>query len=111
MGANKSDYFSISGREYDYGPGAGYSFRALFGYRGRSILEVGHAGFLIHSINGNEVDHYNTITRLKVDIPLRNWFGLGADYTLYNSERFYKKYEDVSARHPELKLYAAWQID
>ena len=30
LGANKSDYFNISGREYDYGPGAAYSFGVEF---------------------------------------------------------------------------------
>ncbi len=111
LGASKSDYPSISGREYDYGPGAGYSFKAAFGYRGRNVLEIGHAGFLVHSINGTRADHYSSITSLKVDVPVKQWFGLGADYVLYASERIYKDYDDVNARHPELKFYVSWFVD
>jgi hypothetical protein len=111
LGANQSDYFSISGREYDYGPGAGYSFRAIFGTKGRNILELGHAGFIVYSINGNNVTHYNNLTRIKLDIPIRAFFGVGADYVYYNTEGYYEDYPDVSRHHPELKLYASWFVD
>ena len=52
LGANRSDYFNISGREYDYGPGAGYVFGVEFARRGRNVFSASTAGFWIHSVNG-----------------------------------------------------------
>jgi hypothetical protein len=108
LGASQSDYFSISGREYDYGPGAGYGFSATFGFKNRNILTLTHAGFLIHSVNGNKANHYNNLSRVRFDLPLKDYFGFGVDYTYYASERIYEDYDDVSANHPELKFYLSW---
>jgi hypothetical protein len=111
LGANKSDYFNISGREYDYGPGAGYVLGVEFARRGRNVVHVSTAGFWVHSVNGTRADHYNRVTTVRLDFPVKDYLGVGGDYTLYEAERHYKDYPDVKARNPELKLYVAWFTD
>jgi hypothetical protein len=108
MGANQSDYFNISGREYDYGPGAGYIVRAEFLRNGRNVFSVGTAGFWVHSVNGTRADHYNRVTDIRVDYPIKEFIGVGMDYVLYEVNSHYQDYPDVNTRAPELKFYLAW---
>ena len=110
LGAAKSDYFSLSGREYDYGPGVGYKFNARFILDDWEFLALEHDGYWIHSINGNKADHYVNLTRVRIDYPFKGFFGLGAEYILYLADRNYEDYPDVYARNPELKLYLVWNI-
>ncbi|MCK5407489.1 MAG: DUF3943 domain-containing protein, partial [Candidatus Krumholzibacteria bacterium] len=111
LGACRSDYFNISGREYDYGPGAGYTFGVGFSKKGRSIMRFTHAGFWVHSINGTVADHYNRITEIRLDLPIKDFFGFGADYVLYDAERHYRDFPDTKSRNPEFKLFVAWHMD
>jgi len=108
LGAAKSDHFSLSGREYDYGPGLGYKFGAQFWLNGWEFLSLWHEGYWIHSVNGNKADHYVNFSRVKLDYPLKWYFGLGAEYILYLADRNYEDYPDVYARNPELRLYLVW---
>lgn len=105
MGASKSDYFNVSGRDYDYGPGVGFKFSAEFGREGRRYLGIAHEEFIIHSINGNRANHYVNFTGLYADVPLRGFLGLKFEYLLYLSERYYKDFPDVSERSPEIRVY------
>jgi hypothetical protein len=111
LGAAKSDYFSLSGREYDYGPGVGYKLGAQFWLENWEFLSLWHEGYWIHSVNGNKADHYVNLSRAKLDYPLRGFLGLGAEYILYIAERNYEEYPDVFARNPELRLYLIWKTD
>ena len=108
LGAAKSDYFSLSGREYDYGPGVGYKFGAQFWLDDWEFLSLWHEGHYIHSINGNKADHHVNLSRIKLDYPLRWYFGIGAEYVLYLADRNYQDYADVYVRNPELRLYLVW---
>jgi hypothetical protein len=109
LGAAKSDYFSLSGREYDYGPGVGYKFGAHFWLNKYEFLSLWHEGHLVHSINGNKADHFVNLTRVKLDYPVRGFIGIGADYILYMADRYYRDYPDVHAKNPELRLYMVWK--
>jgi len=111
LGACRSDYFNISGREYDYGPGAGYTVGVGFRKKGRNVMRFTHAGFWVHSINGTVADHYNRITEIRLDLPIKDFFGFGADYVLYEAERYYRDFPDTKSRNPELKLFVAWHMD
>ena len=108
LGATKSDYFSISNREYDYGPGLGFDFEAVVSHRGRDILTLGHESHYVHSVNGNEVESYVNFTRVKFLVPVKDFFGAGFEYLLFNSHRDYALYPDVDQRSPELRVFASW---
>ena len=108
LGASKSDHFNISGREYDYGPGAGFEFTAVFAHKDRDILTLAHESTYIHSVNGNEVESYSNFTRLRANVPIRSFFGTGLEYLLYHSRRDYAAFPDVDQRSPEMRVYVKW---
>ena len=111
LGASKSDYFSISGREYDYGSGLGYKFNASFGREGRSFLSLGHSGAYIYSLNGNAARHFLTVSNVRINVPIRDYFIFGSEYVLYLADRRYDDYPDVHTRNPELRAYVSWILD
>jgi hypothetical protein len=109
LGASKSDYFSLSGREYDYGPGVGYKLGAEFRLGRWDFLSLWHTGHWIHSINGNKADHYVNLTRVIIEFPITSSIGGGLNYELYLADRSYDYYPDVHDRYPELRLYFMWR--
>jgi hypothetical protein len=110
LGADKSDYFNISRREYNYGPGFNYRVGASFGPEGRDVFLVAHEGSFIRSISGTVSDHYVNFTRLRLNLPIKSFLNLGAEYLLYVADRNYRNYPDVYARNPELMLYLFWSL-
>jgi hypothetical protein len=111
LGASKSDYNSISGREYDYGPGAGVDFVAAFARRGVDLLTISHGSFYIHSVNGNEVESYSNYTGVRVAVPLNDALRLRFDYLLFISRRDYERHPDVEQQNPELRAALAWRLN
>jgi hypothetical protein len=111
LGASKSDYFNLSGREYDYGPGMGaradYSLIAA----DRAALRALYRGSWIHSINGTSADHLDHFFGITGAFMIRSWFRLGIDYINYRSKRWYKDYPDVSTKDPTLQVYFDWRLD
>ena len=111
LGASKSDYQSISGRTYDYGPGFGVDFAARIGRDGWNYLHVGHSEHWIYTVNGNESHHFMAESFVRLDLPLKYNIGLGLEYRLVNSERMYENYEDVSERDPEFRFTTTWMLN
>ena len=110
LGGMSSDYESVSGRSYDYGPGVSARVAATFGRDNQSYLKVSHEQFWIHAISGNNADHFHSLTRLRFNAPLRLNVGLGAEYLLILSERTYQDYPDVSARLPQTRIFFTWDM-
>ncbi len=111
LGASKSDYFNLSNREYDYGPGFGARISYKLMAMERTALRVFYRGSWIHSINGTAADHFDNAIGARTDFTLRDWFRLGVDYSLYWSQRYYRDYPDVWARNPQLQVYLTWLFD
>ena len=111
FGASKSDYFNLSNREYDYGPGVGFwvDYRLMAG--SRTAFRAFYRGSWIHSINGTAADHLDNYVGLRTEFSLRDWFRLGADYVLYFSQRNYRDYPDVWSRNPQAQVYFSWLIN
>ncbi len=110
LGAVQSDYENFSGREYDYGPGAGFKLNVSLGKENWEYLRLEHEQYWISSINGNRAEHLVSITQLHLELPLKHFYGIGADYLLYLSEAQYQSFEDTSARAPQLRLYLIWNM-
>ena len=111
FGASKSDYFNLSGREYDYGPGAGARLSYSLMAGDHAVLRTIYRGSWIHSINGTVADHLDHFFYVSTEISLRDWFRLGVDYLAYWSKRYYRDYPDVYARNPQLQVYFTWSLD
>jgi hypothetical protein len=110
MGGTKSDYESISGRSYDFGPGLGFKFGGTFYYQGHPFLLLSHSEFWIHSVNGTAADHIVSMTRARIDVPLKHGVSLGADYVLYRADRNYRDFTDVHERVPELRTGLSFNL-
>ncbi len=106
LGATTSDYTSLSGRDYDYGPGVTAGFSAEFITNGHEFLTVSHEYHFIHTVNGNRSNHHISISRARATVPLHKNWSVGAEYQLMLGERLYKDFEDVSVRRPELRFFA-----
>jgi len=105
MGATGSDYESTTGRDYDYGPGAGFRFRAALGRNGRDFFTIGHEQVWLHILNGNDADHFLSFTELRVQVPIVRDISAGGEYILYQADRNYRDFEDVYQRSPQFRLF------
>ena len=108
LGAAKSDYFNLSGREYDYGPGLGARVGLSLLSGGRPFLSFDYRTSWIKSINGTIADHIMHYGLVRADAPLFDFVGMGLEYSLYYVDRRYLNYPDVSTRNPRLKVYLTW---
>jgi hypothetical protein len=111
LGGTKSDYENFTGRSYDYGPGLGFKFHSTLYRRGRRFFTLGHTNYWVHVLNGDRADHYIAFTYARLDLQLQRFFGLGFEYQLYNAERQYADFPDVSQRSPEFHMYVNWILD
>lgn len=111
LGASLSDYKTFSGRTYDYGPGASAEFAAEFGANGWNFLRVSHEEIFIHTVNGNDSEHFLGVTRAALNVPVTANLGAGLEYVLYTAEKIYRDYDDVSSRAPQLRLFATMLLN
>ncbi len=110
LGAVQSDYENFSGREYDYGPGAGFKLNISLGRPDWNFFRIEHEQYWISTINGNRADHWVSITQFHFELPLKRYYGIGVDYLLYLSEARYKNFPDTSSRSPEVRFYLCWNL-
>ena len=107
----KSDYVSISGREYDYGPGFGFKFKAAISRNNRDFFTLSHEQHWIHVMNGNRGDHLVTFSSARLNVPMVKNIAAGAEYILYLADRNYDDFEDVYQRSPQFRLYFSWLLN
>jgi hypothetical protein len=105
MGASGSDYESITGRDYDYGPGAGFRFRASLGRNGRDFFTIGHQETWLHILNGNDGNQFLSFSEVRLQVPVKEYISAGAEYILYTADRQYSDYPDVYQRSPQFRLF------
>lgn len=108
LGATETITFGAVQRRYDRGPGADYALEIQVIRNGRRLVDLSHAGFWIHSINGNDADHFLSLTRARANVPVIGSLGVGLEYILYTADSRYAEFADTHRRIPELKLYAGW---
>ena len=108
LGGTKSDYEDFTGRSYSYGPGVGFKFSTTLLRKGRPFFSLGHSSHWIWAINGDAATHNVNATNIRLNLPLGEVFGVGAEYILYYAEREYRDFPDVTQRNPELRFFANW---
>jgi hypothetical protein len=109
LGAANSHYVHVSDRRYDIGPGAAYNLGLQFLRHERRVIELGHAGYWIHALNGTAVDHFVGITRVKANLMLLRFVGAGVEYLYYTAEKRFEDFPDVYAQGPELRLFVIYR--
>ncbi len=111
LGGASSDYPSVSGRTYDYGPGSAFILDLELRRGAWTWAEFTSSHVWMHSISGNVADHHLFSTRLRLAVPLRYDIGLGAEFQVVNAERKYRDFEDVSARNPQMRVFTSWGLN
>jgi hypothetical protein len=100
-----SEYADSTGRNYDFGSGAG--FRVYFDlYRGRDpLLEAFYVGAWIHTLNGAAGHYAIHFPDITARIPVVRPFGLGVELILAARDSHYRDFPDVHRRNPQLRLF------
>src|SRR5262249_32774548 len=65
LGATKADYFNLSGRGYDYGPGASLKLRVQVRRRDHTMIDLEQLSYYIHSVNGGTDSSRGTLNRVQ----------------------------------------------
>jgi hypothetical protein len=108
LGATNSAYASVSGRDYDFGPGVAAQIGGEFRYKGHPFLHIAQEVDYIHTLNGTVSSHLLSETTVMVDVPLWDTFTANATYFLYQAQGYYRDFPDVYQRTPILRLSLSW---
>jgi len=110
-------------REYDYGPGGGFSLEAVGLHAGRRLLSLAYRAQVIHVTNGSiwvpagnpgsDADHFVQSVSAKLAIPLRGAMGLGLDGSVYSRQSEFSRedFVDTNQRVPQARLYLTWATE
>jgi hypothetical protein len=132
LGAVNAEYSKLADvpnrerlREYDYGPGLGTAARADLVVSGHPILSAAYRFAWISTSNGStfvygtyglDANHYLQAAGLRLVIPVKGSFGVGADaylflrdsdYVLVDSATGGQRVQHIRQRNPQLRVYVA----
>jgi hypothetical protein len=108
-------------REYDYGPGAGFSAEAaVFRPSGR-LFAVGYRAEWINVKNGSvwvpagnpgsDANHFVQNLYLSLRVPVRGAMSVGLDSSVFFRQSHFSRedFVDTNQRVPQARLYLAWE--
>jgi hypothetical protein len=107
-------------REYDYGPGGGFSLEAAGLHSGRRLVLLTYRAQWINVKDGSvwvpegnpgtDANHFIQAAGAKLSIPLRGVMGLGLDASVYSRQSFYSRedFVDTTQRIPQARIYLTW---
>jgi hypothetical protein len=70
----------------------------------RTVVTLGHVGYWLHSLNGNDGNHLINATSFGMRVPLSDRYDVGLLYLLYLADRRYADYPTVHTHYPEIRL-------
>jgi hypothetical protein len=108
LGAINSDYVDATGREYDYGPGFGFSVGGTWRHEDHDLVRLTYDFNWLHTVNGSDGEHFTQRAMVEARAPLRNGVGVGIDALLYLQNSEFGRIPDVRQRNPQLRAYLAW---
>ncbi len=104
-------------REYDFGPGFGSWFNFYWLRDEFRVVDLGYRINWLHTLNGSNVggqdtDHIVQQFNLKLQWPLTDLWGLGAEGSIFLRNSYFDEedFGDVRQRNPELKVYGTWRV-
>lgn len=101
-----SEYVDVIDRDYDFGSGLGFRFMGQYSRNNHDIFRLTYRGIFTHTLNGaigNQIVH---IFRMQFNIPVSQTVSLGVDYLLNARHSYYRDFENIHRRHPELRFGA-----
>lgn len=106
--AVSSEYDEVTGRDYDFGSGAGMRTNVAVNRSGVDILTLGYTGVYSHTLSGPAGNHVVHMVALGVRAPLIRRFGVAMEYLLFMRNSFYRDLDDVHERNPQFRVSAAY---
>ncbi len=100
-----SEYAELIGRDYDYGPGLGAYFEASYGRWPWEYLKLHVGSTWIHALNGADGNHLVHEGSLLLDVPLFANLGLGASFTFFERNSFFRDYDPISRGIPQARVF------
>ena len=113
-------------REYDYGPGAGFSLGVAGSHKGRQVASIYYRANWINVKNGSvynpdtdengnpstgyEANHFVQAAAVSVRVPVRDAMSVGADAIVFLRQSHYDRSDiiDIDQRVPQLRFVLSW---
>jgi hypothetical protein len=108
LGALDAPNAGVGGRNYDFGPGAG--FRTEFGIEKNGITYINLYGRLeyLHTISGASSDHVVNFGGIEVNLPVARGLGIGTHIGSYERYSEYGKGDTDKREYPEVRFFVTW---
>ena len=107
-------------REYDYGPGAGFSVEASAMRTNRRVVAMWYRAEWINVKNGSvwvpagnpgsDANHFIQSTGIALHIPVRGAMSVGLDGSVFFRQSYFSRedFVDTNQRVPQARVYLAW---
>ena len=106
LGAVQSDYYySVEGRDYDYGPGVGGILAGRILYKNKLQGNVGYTGLWIRTIEGTKSAHYQDALLLEARYWASRKIGVGLSYIGYTRHSDYADQPNVAESARFLRFF------
>lgn len=100
-----SEYANVTGRNYDFGSGAGLRIYCDLYRGGDMLLQAFYVGAWIHTLNGTAGDYVIHFPDLMARVPVLRPFGLGVELILAARESHYDDFPDVNRHNPQFRIF------
>ena len=100
----------ISGRSYDYGPGLGLRLSANLLSGGRDLLTVGYGLAAQTTLDGSTDHNRMQFFRTQARWPLTKKLGVGAGWSWYSLESWYKVGVSAQRTQTEWRAFLSWKL-
>jgi hypothetical protein len=110
LGATTSEFGSVAGREYDYGPGLTGRAEMAVRVGGYDYLRANYGLSWINTSQGAESDHVLQGFQAQLNVPIAYNFGLGLDYAFFRRDSTFDDFPDTNRRNNQVRAYAIWHI-
>jgi hypothetical protein len=110
MGATNSQYATISGTDYNIGPGASAKIGAKIKFKNFGELYSNYKRYWIHTLNGAESEEFVGLLNIGLNYNLLENTSLGLDYLLYERYGVYKYFPNTQDANSALRIYLKYYI-
>jgi hypothetical protein len=99
-------------RNYDYGPGSTFSFRAILERDRMPFVVAFYEGRQIYSLDGIRANHFLQRARLDLIVPVHGPIGLGVTGEYFSRHTYYQDADRTEKlfRFPQFRAYLTWKI-
>ncbi len=110
LAAVNSEFQDGPNRDYDFGPGLGFSVGGILARNGLQLARVSYAMQVIHNVNGLAGDHYLQEAVVDASLPLSRRMSIGGQGHFYHRRSEYRTFPSVSQDTPEVQAYVGWRF-